>query len=212
MTEKRHPAAVEVGGEAYLRDAKGNLVPIATIKASDLLIDEAVRIIVARAREQSEMVKRFKADTFDEVASLLGLIAQDYGTTMGGKKGNLTLHTYDGCEKVQVQVADLFEFGPELQVAKVLIDECLTEWSAGSAVELRAIVNRAFSVEKEGQINRAELFLLLRAEIADERWQRAMQAIRDSMRVIGSRQYMRFYERDEADGPWRGVTIDMASA
>ena len=76
---------------------------------------------------------------------------------------------------------------------------------------LRALVNRVFSVDKEGQINRAELFMLLRVEIADERWQRAMNAIRESIRVIGSRSYVRFYQRDAADATWRAIPLDIAA-
>src|SRR3546814_2012080 len=112
----------------------------------------------------------FKGHTFEDVNGLQALIAQEYGVTVGGRKGNITLTSFDGCEKVQVQVADLIEFGPELQAAKALVDECLSEWSADSRVELRALVSRVFNVDKEGQINRAELFMLLRFEIADERW------------------------------------------
>lgn len=65
---------------------------------------------------------------------------------------------------------------------------------------------------KEGQINRAELFMLLRVEIADERWVSAMTAIRESMRIIGSRLYVRFYDRPASDAPWHAVTIDLAAA
>ena len=212
MTVARHPSAVDVGGDTYLRDAKGNLVPLTTVKTSDLLMDEVVRSLLGRATAKSAALTEFKTDAFDQVQALLGIMAQQHGTSMGGRKGNLTLTTYDGLMKVQVQVADQIEFGPELQVAKTLIDQCLTEWASGSAAELRAIVNRAFSVEKEGQINRSELFMLLRVEIADERWKRAMDAIRESMRVIGSREYIRFYRRDRRDGPWKQVILDLASA
>ena len=44
------------------------------------------------------------------------------------------------CELVQLQVADLLEFGPELPAAKLLIDECLAQWSADSGAELRALL------------------------------------------------------------------------
>jgi len=212
VTAARHPASVDVGGDTYLRDAKGNLVPLTTVKTSDLLMDEVVRSLLGRAAAKSAALTEFKTDAFDQVQALLGIMAQQHGTSMGGRKGNLTLTSYDGLMKVQVQVADQIEFGPELQVAKTLIDQCLTEWASGSAAELRAIVNRAFSVEKEGQINRSELFMLLRVEIADERWKRAMDAIRESMRVIGSREYIRFYQRDRRDGPWTQVILDLASA
>jgi hypothetical protein len=207
----RH-GAVDVAGKPYLSDAKGNLVPLESVKAADLLMDETVRKIMVYARDLSSQIARFKGHTFEDVNGLQALIAQDYGASIGGRKGNITLTSFDGCLKVQVQVADLIEFGPELQVSKRLIDECLSEWSAESRSELRALVNRVFQVDKEGQINRAELFMLLRVEIADERWKRAMDAIRDSIRVIGSRTYVRFYERDAADAPWRAITIDLAAA
>jgi hypothetical protein len=212
MSDAPHPAAVDVNGSLYLRDAKRSLVPLAAIKATDLIMDEAVRGLLVRARALSKEIAAFKSATFDQVEALQALLAQEYGATIGGRKGNMTLLSFDGCQKVQVQVSDQLDFGPELQAAKTLVDTCLTEWAAGSGVELQAIVNRAFSVDKEGQINRAELFMLLRVKIEDERWLRAMDAIRDSIRVVSSRQYVRFYERPAPDAAWQGVTIDMAAA
>jgi len=49
MRGASHPAAIEVGGEPYLRDAKGALVPILAIKPTDLLMDELVRELTAEA-------------------------------------------------------------------------------------------------------------------------------------------------------------------
>lgn len=205
------PATIDVGGKAYLRDAKGNLVPVEAVKPADLLMDETVRKITGFARDLSAQIARFKGHTFEDVNGLQALIAQEYGASVGGKKGNITLSSFDGCLKVQVQVADLLEFGPELQAAKALIDECLSDWSADSRVELRALVNKVFNVDKEGQINRTELFMLLRVQIADERWVRAMKAISDSIRVIGSRTYVRFYERASPNAPWNAISIDLAA-
>ena len=211
MTDRQHPRAIDVGGSPYLRDAKGALVPLSTVKAADLLMDETVDRVLTEAARISAVIREFKAATFDHIAGFRALVAQDYGASIGGNKGNVTLTTFDGCGKVMLQVADLVEFGPELQAAKALIDECLSEWAAGSGAELRALVTRAFSVEKQGQINRTELFMLLRVEIADARWQRAMDAIRDSIRVIGSRSYLRFYQRDTPTAAWRAVSIDIAA-
>jgi hypothetical protein len=211
MTEATHPGAIDVGGKPYLRDAKGNLVPLAAVKPVDLLMDETVRAITDKARALSAQLQAFKAETFHTVASLQALIAQDYGVTLGGVKGNVTLNTFDGCEKVTIQTADLVELGPELQVAKALIDECLLEWSAGSGAELEALVHRVFQVDKQGQINRAALYMLFRVNSADERWKRAMEAIRDSMRVIGSKSYARCHERAACDAAWHAIALDLAS-
>ncbi len=212
MTDGQHPAAIDVGGSPYLRDAKGSLVPIASVKAQDLLMDETVREMLAEAQALSEQIAAFKRRAFDRVTAFQELLAQQYGAIVGGTKGNITLLTFDGCMKVQVQVSDLLEFGPELQAAKALVDECLTEWSEGSAHEMRALVNRVFQVDQQGKINRGALFMLLRVETTNERWKRAMDAIRDSMRVVSTRTYMRFYDRAQSDASWRAVSIDMASA
>ena len=56
------------------------------------------------------------------------------------------------------------------------------------------------------------MLALRRVEIDDERWRSAMQAITDSIRVVGSRQYIRFYRRASAEAAWQAVTVDLASA
>uniref|UniRef100_UPI00226A320F DUF3164 family protein n=1 Tax=unclassified Sphingomonas TaxID=196159 RepID=UPI00226A320F len=127
MTGKPHPAAIDVNGAWYLRDAKGALVPIELVKPIDLLIDELVCTTLDEAHAVSAALSAFKQRTFERVGELQALLAQDYGAAIGGKKGNITLPAYDGRAKVQVAVADQLELGPELQAAKSLIDECLRE-------------------------------------------------------------------------------------
>lgn len=211
------PAAVpdgriELAGHAYMADAKGSLVPVSLIKTQHLLQDEVVRKIAGYALALSDEVARFKCHTFDDLSSFEALLAQEYGAAIGGAKGNKTFMSFDGLMKVQVQVADHIDFGPELQIAKGLTDECLNEWSAEARPEIRAIVTRAFNTDKAGQINRSEIFMLLRLDIDDPRWLRAMTAIRDAMRVVGSKTYVRVYMRDQPTAPWSAVTIDLAKA
>ena len=193
-----------------MRDARGALVPKSMIKQQHLLQDDLVRMIMGYGIALSEQVSRFLAHTFDDIGAFEALIAEKYGATLGGPKGNKTLMSHDGLYKVTVQVADYIDFGPELQTAKALLDECMNEWAAGAREELRAIVTRAFNTDKPGQINRSEIFMLLRLEIEDPRWKAAMQAIRDAMRIVGSKSYVRLYQRDTQDAPWRPVTIDLA--
>lgn len=210
--ERENGGVIEVQGKPYMADAKGGLVPVESIRAQDKLEDETVRKIMHYAEDLSAQVGRFKGHTFNDLGALEALLAQEYGAKKGGAKGNKTFMTFDGLMKVQVAVADQLDFGPQLQVAKSLIDECLNEWAADSRAEIRTLVTRAFNTEKEGQINRSEVFMLLRLEIEDERWQRAMQAIRDAMRIVGSKTYVRAYKRTTHDAAWQAVTIDLAKA
>lgn len=211
------PAEIPTGralldGVEYLADAKGALVPVSLIKPQHLLEDEMVRKVMGYAIALSEQIRRFKEHTFDDLGAFEALLLQEYGCTVGGAKGNKTLTSHDGLFKITVQVADNIVFGSELQIAKGLIDECLNEWAQGSRDEIRAIVTRAFNTDKAGQINRSEIFMLLRLEITDPRWLQAMRAIRDAMRVEGSKTYVRCYRRENCASAWQAVTIDLAKA
>ncbi|MFN3440926.1 MAG: DUF3164 family protein [Rhizobium rosettiformans] len=212
IEEKPEAGVVVVTGREYMHDAKGHLVPVANIKAEDKLEDEMVRKIIGFARALNAQITRFRDHTMADITAFDQLLAQEYGATVGGKKGNKTYSSFDGLLRVQVQVADQIAFGPQLQIAKGLIDECLNEWSADSRPEIQSIVTRAFNTDKEGQINKSELFMLLRLEIDDDRWNRAMDAIRSSIRVTGSKEYVRFYTRETIEDGWTAVTIDLAKA
>ena len=210
LEERPEEGITNVNGKPYMADAKGALVPLEMVKAADKLEDEVVRKIMGFACDLSAQLARFRGHTMTDLGEFDALLDQEYGLKKGGKKGNRTYQTFDGLKKVSVSVADFVDFGPQLQVAKTLIDECLNEWAADSGPEIRAVVTRAFNTDKEGQINRSEIFMLLRLQIEDERWLRAMEAIRDAMRVTGSKEYVRFYERKKVTDAWTAVTIDLA--
>lgn len=210
MTGDPADGVMMINGRPCMTDARGAYVPLALIKPQHKLEDETVRKIMAFAVDLSGQISRFRGHSMTDLGDFDALIAQEYGAKIGGAKGNRTYQTYDGLMKVQVQVADRIDFGSELQVAKALVDECLNEWSADSRPEIQAIVTRAFNTDQEGRINRAEIFMLLRHQIDDPRWTRAMEAIRDAMRVTGSKEYLRFYRRDSLTDGWTTVTIDLA--
>lgn len=212
LEEKPDAGIVVANGKNYMPDAKGNLVPVEMISAADKLQDEVVRKIHVFADVLSAQITRFRDHTMADLADFDALLAQEYNAKIGGAKGNRTYQTFDGLKKVTVQVSDFIDFGPQLQIAKKLLDECLNEWSADSRPEIRAIITRAFNTDKEGQVNRSEIFMLLRMDIEDTRWVNAMQAIRDAMRVTGSKEYVRFYKRTAITDSWQAVTIDLAKA
>ena len=207
------PAGQElVEGRPYMRDAKGRLTPIVLVRPADLLKDEIVRDMIARARDESARLRRFRDTAFDEVDILMQLLADKYGAKIGGERGNVEIQSYDGTMRVSVQRADLITFGPELQIAKTLVDECLNEWGAESCAEIRAIVQNAFDVDQQHKVNRGALLGLKRLDITDPRWVRAMQAITDSITVTGSKRYLRFHTRPNPQSAWRAVSLDAATA
>lgn len=211
-TGKIGSGIVVIHGKKYLPDAKGAMVPVDLIKPQHLLRDEVVRKIIGYAKALSEQIGRFKAHTYTDLSELEALLEQEYGLTYGGEKGNKTFTSFDGKFQVRISIHEYIAFGPELSIARGLIDECLNEWAADAGPEIRAIVQRAFNTDNSGQVNIREILKLKQLDIQDDRWIRAMKAIDDAAAVIGSKSYVRCYEREEPDGAWRAITIDLAKA
>ena len=198
--------------EGYRADAQGRLVPIAQIKQIDILRDEVIADLAARAEDLNAKLAAFRAEAHAAIQAFAELSAGQYGAQIGGKKGNLTLVSFDGRYKIQRAISDQLVFDERLQAAKVLIDECINEWASGSSPELRTLINDAFQVDHAGRIDTARVLSLRRLDIKDERWRRAMEAIGDSLKVASSRSYLRFYKRGEQTETHVAINLDLANA
>ncbi len=198
--------------EGYMQDAAGRLVPVSTIKPIDIERDKLVIEIAEKAKELSALIVQFKGRVFGDIAAFVSMSAEEYGVKIGGQKGNVTLMSFDGRYRVQRAIAEHISFDERLQAAKALIDECITDWSQGSRDEIKVLVNDAFQVDKEGNINTGRVLGLRRMKIDDARWGRAMSAIAEAVQVIGSKSYVRVYERVGETGEYKAISLDVAGA
>jgi hypothetical protein len=194
----------------YMSDSQGRLVPVEMVSDIDRLRDEVVSEIVAKALAMRDRLAEFKVGIREELTSYLSLSAERYGKKYGGKKGNVTLISYDGSLRLVLSVNEHIAFDERLQIAKDIIDECITRWSEGSREEIRALVADAFYVDKKGRINTNRILGLRRLNIQDAQWQKAMEAISDSIQIEGCKEYLRIYIRDES-GEYKQVPLDIAA-
>jgi|SRR5699024_4464605 len=194
----------------YKQDAHGNLVPIANIKEADLLRDEVVIEIVKKAIHLRETLQNAKEDFFSSFHAFVELSAEKYDVKLGGRKGNTTLYSFDGKYRIDFAINERIELDEKVNAAKALIDECIKDWAATSNSNIITLINQAFKVDKWGNLNTRRILELRNVEIDDDRWIRAMEAISDSLKVIDSKQYMRFYERLE-NGEYRHISLDFAA-
>jgi len=196
--------------EGYMRDHQGALWAEDTVKPLDKLRTELVDGLVARAQALRTTMVDFKATVMAEIGAFVDLAAAEYETSLGGVKGNLTLRSFDGLREVRVQVAENLAFDERLKVAEKLVGDCVTDWARDARPELQTLVQRAFKTDKEGNVSTAAVLALRRLNIEDERWQRAMRAIADSVVATGSKSYVRFYTRDSADGAETAISLNLA--
>lgn len=194
----------------FWQDAQGRMVPESLIKPIDMERDRLVRHLVDRASELSAKLADFKAVAFGDIEAFIELSAEQYGITLGGKKGNVTLYSFDGRFKIQRSVQESIAFDERLQAARALIDECLRDWTQGARPEVATLANDAFRTDSQGEIRTARVLALRRLDIKDERWQRAMQAIGEACQVVGSKSYIRVYERIGDSDQYRAISLDIA--
>ncbi len=210
LAEQISDGIEEHRGESYMRNGRGAMIPLQVITPGQKLQDQTARRLIARAKAISRQVQAFRMTMLSDIDAFIDLQREHYGAKRGGAKGNVTLMSFDQLFKVERAVGEFIDFGPELETAKVLVGECLQDWTEGANAQLRAVVDRAFQVDKKGQIRRTQLLELLTLKMADERWDRAMQALKDSMRPDGTKRYVRCHFRAEPDAAWNHIVIDVA--
>ncbi|MGK2236793.1 MAG: hypothetical protein ACI85L_001956 [Pseudomonadota bacterium] len=197
--------------DGYLKDGKGNLVAIANIKQTDLIKDEFVKKAIDKAIEMQKALAEFKQSLMAEADDFIELLAQEHGVNLGGKKGNVMLRTFDSHLKVTLQTQERIELGPELTLAKQLIDQCLDEWTEGGNQNIKAIVSKTFNTDKQGSLNPQRILALRKLEITDDsgKWAKAMNIIAESVGVVDSTRFIRFYKQDD-NGIEQAISLDIA--
>lgn len=195
----------------WMIDAKGRWTHKRMIKPVDLARDELVIEQCKRALAMASVMAQFRRASMGDVQAFAALSAEQYGVKLPAK-GNLTLYSYDGKYKIIRATAERIVFDERLQAAKTLIDECIREWSQGSSVELIALVNDAFQVDKEGEVSTSRVLGLKRHAIEHEKWRQAMKAIDDSMHTAESKSYLRYYVRNDTSGEYEPIPLDFSKA
>lgn len=194
--------------KGYKQNAVGHLVPLERVKDIDLLRDDLVMGGVNSARNLQTMMQSFKTRMLDDIHAFMQLAAEQYDTVYGGRKGNLSLLSYDGRFKLMLAVNDSLVFGEGLHIAKKLIDECIHRWAESSNDNIRALIEHAFQTDKQGNINTARVLSLMK--IDDPEWQKAMGILKDSIQIISSKSYLRLYERMGDEGKFEQIALDIA--
>lgn len=198
--------------KGYMMNSRGHLIPESMITPIDKLRDHTVNGMVNAAKAMSRQLSEFKAGLYSDVVSFIAISAEEFDVQWGGKKGNVSLVSFDGRHKVVLAMDETIEFNERLQVAKQLIDECLTELSVGAAHELQALVSDYFQVDSQGKISTTRILSLRRHQIQHAKWEEAMRAINASIVITGSKTYLRLYERDERTEKMNQIPLDIASA
>ncbi|MCF2910763.1 DUF3164 family protein [Pseudoalteromonas sp. DL2-H2.2] len=198
--------------QEFLINRSGYKVPLDKVSDNDKAQNSLVLELVKTAKQLSAEHDSFKRDVFTRVNDFIAEMAHSYNVEIGGKKGNITLTSFDGKSRVKVGVADDISFGPEILVAKELLNgvvNSLLDQLDDEAQLIKDIVGNAFETNKEGQYSKSKIMELrskYRYSHKSDDWAAGMRAIDDAFIFGSTKTYVRFHERNEL-GAWIQIPL-----
>ena len=193
--------------ERTLTDAQGREFPVKVLHTEIVEKDAAVKKAMDCALKLQERIISDKQKLIQTIEKYLNDAARRNNLEW---KGNALLISFDEKYRVEMRFREKIQFGIELQLAKQKIDECIKAWSADSNDNLKAIVNDAFQLDKNGQLARYRIFSLRRFKIKDPVWKEAMELIDKAILVTSTKQYISFAVRDEA-GNYNRIVLNFST-
>lgn len=197
--------------DGYVKNAQGHFVPKDMVSDYELLRDDIVKNLIANAEKISTSVEDLRFKTIQDAQTLIEVAKDKYGIKgLGGKRGNITLNSYDGSLQVQVSVQDFLSFDERLNIAKELIDSYLKRLTENSPKELKMLISQAFEVDRKGRVSVSKILPLMKLDIKDAQWLEAMNIIKESLSVERTKSYVRFKRRDEVTGELKPIYLDIS--
>lgn len=183
------------------------------VRADDKLKDELVSNIIAKTKSKRDELKDFKKEVIGDIDAYMELLRNEYklDPTKNSKKGNITLQSFDGLQKVQVSIATHIDFDEKLSLAKEKIDEYLKEITEDASGDIKTLILKVFEVDKKGNINSKQVLGLKSYDITHPLWVEAMGIIDDAVEIVGTKSYIRFYERKSIEDAWQNIALDFAN-
>lgn len=193
------------------KDHRGNDIPSNYIHKLDKDKHAAAERFVKQAMKLSEQMSKFKSEVIDKCDELYNKALEENKVSVRqNAKGGYTVSTIDKRTKVVFTISETMRFDDNIDIAQELIQQYLESiTSDGVNPDLKLLINEAFKTRK-GQLDTKRVMGLLKLEIKNEKWVRAMELIRKSISVDSKKRYISFWTTD-VEGKESAVKLDFAN-
>lgn len=197
----------------YMINGRGEKVHVDLIKGDELMRDTLVNALLADAEVFRGMLAEFRAKSEQRVEEYMNTLMEKYriNAMARSKKGNITLENYASTAKIQIAVQDKLAFDEKIQLAKMKFDEYFEQVTAQSSEEIKLLINKAFDVDKEGNVDVKKILELRSYDIRHPKWVEGVALIEEAKKVVHSKRFIRFYRRNDPDAKWEHVSLDLAA-
>ena len=203
--------------DGRMRNGNDDLVLVSRIHETDLLYHDLVLGVAVIWRSLAGKIERFKGYNFRDVQTVLALLKEKHDIKRGGKEGNMCFFTVDKRFKLQIAIQKKIDFGPELQMAEMKLNEAMQDMTAtagdeepsANALDLKTILSAAFKLV-DGKVRVSEVLRLRSHKVENALWNEGMDIIDAALIVTSKKRQIRLYERNEV-GAYVAIPLDIAA-
>ena len=190
-------------------DSKGDSVPRKYVKRYDRERDRIARRVLARWIKTRATLRTCYNDTLADIESL-EMLAHGQDVRLGGVKGNLTFQSFDGLTQISRLARYELRFDERLQAARDLIYAMIDTKSAEIDDDFAVIIRNVFAPTSNGMLSRSRVLSLLRYNVRNAEWLRAMDMIRESISSHRGKTLLSVSHKSSRDADWDNVQLDVA--
>lgn len=200
-----------VNGEEMIRNCNGCLVQVSRLRPDVVLTDGVARSIVRKMQALAAHNARVKKEIFEEAQAYQDLMFEQYRARIGGRRGGLTISSFNDLQKVVFQTTDYSRVTAALPAAQALMSEILDDLTRDVGPDLRTLIMAAFERdEKTGKVNVQELNGLKKYKLNHAKWPDFIRALNDAIEPAGSKEGIRAYTRDTITDVPKQVVVDFS--
>lgn len=190
-------------------DEKGRAIPESYIKPEDKKRDTLVERIIKKVVKLSDRIAEDKVEIVGSIEKYLEDLSKD-NKVKESWKGNILIYNFTKDLVIERRIDESIGFDEKLQMVKTIIDKWLSDKMQGANEELAKVISQAFSIDKKGRINTQMLLKLLRLDINDADWKKAMKMLKESIMVTSSKQSIMFRRKvnTEAGEAWESICLN----
>lgn len=193
-------------------DEQGRKCPVKYVSKFDKQKESELGKILKEANFLNARLAALKANITSFVEDTVKNYADKNKIKMETWKGNLTISSFDGSVKIELNAAARVEFDDlAIKACKGLLDEFLSENIDAKNAFISEIVTDAFSTSR-GKLDTKKVLSLLKYEskIQDAKFQEAMRFLKESIRNTGSKNFYRISVKG-SDNEFKAVKLDLTS-
>lgn len=194
-----------------MTDAQGQQVPAQYVKPYDRERDRVARRVEKRFRDAHAYIARVKAATLADIAALQAFGSKD-GAGLGGAKGNVQFTSFDALIRVRLDARTMVEFDDRFRQAQELIFQYADELAGATGEQdIVTIIRAAFRPSAGGMLARSRVMGLFRLNIKAEKWQRAMELLKECQFVKSGKTYLYVETRKTSADDYEMIPLDIAA-